>query len=291
MQPRQFEYHSPATVREAVQLLGLYGDDAKLLAGGQSLIPLMKLRIASPQHVVDLGRVEGLSYIKREGPFLAIGSMTTMAAVEASPLVAKSLPILADCVSEIADPLVRNMGTVGGNVSHADPTNDVPAVMVATRAQLVTQGPEGQRSIPATEFFLDTFTTALDSKEVLVELRVPFGGRTGGAYVKLERQAGDYAIVGVAANLRLAQDGACAECGIALTAAGPTVVRAEEAERSLVGKKPSAAAIGEAASLAAEASRPTADLRGSVLYKRRMAAIVTERALGAALKRAKGAGR
>lgn len=289
MTPRSFEYHSPTSVEEALELMRSYGDEAKVLAGGQSLIPLMKLRIVSPPHIIDIGRVKGMSYIRKEGAVVAIGAMTRMAEVEASALLAKSIPILTDCAAVIADPLVRNMGTIGGNVSHGDPTNDMPAVLVATRASIIAEGQNGRRTVPATEFFLDTFATALEPNELLVEVRLPLSPRTGNAYVKLERQAGDFAIVAAGANLKLSADGSCEECGIALTAVGPTVIRAVEAERSLRGKKPNATSIGEAASLAADATQPVGDLRGSAEYKKRMAAVVTERALGAALKRARGA--
>ena len=213
MNPRSFDYHAPTSVKEAVALLEEHRGDAKLLAGGQSLIPLMKLRIASPAHLIDLGGVGGLEYVKREGGQIAIGAMTRMAEIEGSELLKKSCTILSECASQIADPLVRNMATIGGNISHADPANDIPAVMLATNAELVATGPKGRRAIPASEFFVDTFTTALAEDEVLTEIRIPVSRFTGGAYAKLERQTGDFAIVAVAANLHLSAEGRCKECG------------------------------------------------------------------------------
>jgi aerobic carbon-monoxide dehydrogenase medium subunit len=291
MIPRNFEYHSPRTLSEALELVGRYGDEGKVMAGGQSLIPLMKLRLLSPQHIIDLGRVEGLDYVKKDGSDVAVGAMTKMADVERSDLLRKSLPIVTDCAAVIADPLVRNMGTIGGNLSHADPTNDMPAVAVATGARMVAAGKGGRRSIEAGEFFLDTFTTALEAGELLAEVRFPLRPRKGGAYVKLERQAGDFAIVGVAASVTLDGSGACARAGIALTAAGPKVIEARAAQDALGGRKVTDAVAEEAALRAAEAAEPTSDLRGSADYKREMVKAITRRAVNAAAKRARGAER
>ncbi len=288
MQPRPFEYHAPETVAEAVDLLSRYGGEAKVLAGGQSLVTLMKLRIASPAHVIDLGRIEGLDYIRKEGQFVALGAMTRMADVETSDVTRSYSAILSECASQIADPLVRNRGTVGGNVCHADPANDLPAAMVATRAKMVAAGRGGRREIDSTEFFLDMFTTALRADEILVELRVPTRPRTGGAYVKLERQPGDFGIVGAAATMELGEDGTCSSCGVGLSGAGPVVLRAKRAEEALVGKRPGKEGIEVAAGLAEEESSPVGDLRGSEAYKRKMVIVLTRRALLLAWKRAKG---
>ena len=270
-----------------MELLGKYGEDAKLLAGGQSLIPLMKLRIVSPAHLIDLGRVSGLEYVKAAADAVTIGAMTRMADVESSDVLKQNCPIVSECAAQVADPLVRNLGTIGGNVSHADPTNDMPAVMVATGARLPALGMAGTRTIEAERFFLDMFTTALRHDEVLTEMRIPTGARRGGAYVKLERQAGDFGIVGAAAVLELDGSGRCATCSLALTGVGPTVVRAAKAGASVVGSKVDKDAIEKAGKLASGETSPTGDLRGSERYKREMAAVATGRALAQALKRAR----
>jgi carbon-monoxide dehydrogenase medium subunit len=289
--PRPFEYHSPASLQEALSLLGKYRGDAKLLAGGQSLIPLMKLRIASPQHLIDLGRVPGLDYIKKVDGRILMGAMTRMSAVEESELLERECVLLCECAAQIADPLVRNMGTIGGNLAHADPENDMPAVMVATDAELVATGPGGVRSVAASEFFLDTFTTALAEDEVLTEIRIPVSASDGGAYVKLERQAGDLATVGVAARLRLSDGGRCEACGIGLAAAGPRVIKARRAEESLLGSKMESAALENASRLASEESSPLGDLRGSAAYKQEMVKVISKRAIALALERARRGGR
>src|SRR3989442_7873494 len=226
MNPKPFEYHAPKSVAEASSLAEKYGTDAKFLAGGQSLIPLMKLRLLSPSHLIDLGMIPGLSYIRDEGHGLAIGALVRMGEIVRSDLVRRHCPILSQCAHQIADPLVRNMGTVGGNLSHADPTNDMPAVMVAAGASIVAASGGGIRVIPAGDFFVDTFTTALKGTEVLVEVKVPIGPTRRGAYLKLGRQAGDFGIVGVAAVLEMSSDGRGVAAGIALTGVGPTVGKA-----------------------------------------------------------------
>ena len=261
-----------------------YGSDGKYLAGGQSLIPLMKLRIASPAHVIDLGRIAGLSYIRMEGGQVALGAMTGLQEISNSGLVAEECPALVQCAVQIADPLVRNMSTIGGNVAHADPSNDMPAVMVATGAQLVATSSRGRRTIPATEFFVDTFTTALRQGELLTEIRIPVGKNRMSAYVKLERQPGDFVIVAVAAVLELGAGGTITSCGIGLSGVGPKVLKASMAEKLLVGKHPSQGAFEGAAAAAADETQPVGDLRGSAEYKRRMAQVMTVRALQAAAK-------
>ncbi|MDA4124711.1 MAG: xanthine dehydrogenase family protein subunit M [Thaumarchaeota archaeon] len=289
--PRPFEYHAPKTVREAVALLKQHRGEAKVLAGGQSLIPLMKLRILSPAHLVSLNGVKGLEYIRKEKGAVSIGALTRMADIESSELLRKECPILTECAAQIADPLVRNLGTIGGNVSHADPTNDMPAVMVAWGADMVVVGPRGRRKVPASDFFRDTFTTAMAEDEILTELSLPLVRRMGGAYLKLERQAGDYGIVGVAAGLWIGDDGRCVGCGIGLTGVGPTAIKARRAEEALVGTKAGRVAIEEAAKRAAEDSKPTSDLRGSEEYKRDMVRVFAKRALSLALKRARSRSR
>ncbi len=269
-------------------LLEKYRGDAKVLAGGQSLIPLMKLRILSPARIVDLNGVKGLEYIRKEKGVIAIGALTRIADIENSRLLKEECPILSDCASHIADPLVRNLGTIGGNISHADPTNDMPAVMVACGAEIVVVGPSGRRKVAASGFFKGTFATAMAENEILTELRIPVARHKAGAYSKLERQAGDFGIAGVAASLSLSVDGRCKECGIGLTGVGPAVIKARRSEDVIVGSRVDSGSIAEAARLAAEDSRPASDLRGFEEYKREMVNVMTKRALSLALKRARG---
>ncbi len=283
MNPRPFEYHSPATVGEALELAEKFGSDAKFLAGGQTLLPLMKLRIVSPVHIIDLGRIPELAYVRKEGSALAIGALTRMSELATSKLVLDESPIISQCANHIADPLVRNMGTIGGNLSHADPSADMPAVMVASGASLVTASLRGKRTIPSTQFFTDTFTTALEEGEMLVEARVPVPPGRSGAYLKLERQAGDFGIVGVAAVLDFDAGGRCTGCGIGMSGVGPSVIRARRAEACLTGNPVDQKSIGLAVAAAAEESKPMTDLRGSADYKRQMVAVMTRRALQQAL--------
>ena len=262
-----------------------HGGDFRFLAGGQSLIPLLKLRIVSTGHVIDLNRIEGLDYVRKEDGDFVIGALARMSDVESAPLLNKGCPILSDCARQIADPLVRNLGTIGGNVCHADPTNDMPAVMVATGAEMVLQGPARERRVDAADFFLDSFTTALAEVELLKEVRVPGSRSRGSAYVKLERQAGDFGIVGVGACVSLGRDGTVEECGIGITGAGPTVVRAARSEDAIRGKRPRPRTISDSAKLASEDSRPVTDLRGTSDYKKKMVEVMTRRALNLAVKR------
>ena len=289
MIPASFDYHSPKTLSEAFALLAQYGDEAKVLSGGQSLMPLLKLRLGAAGHLVDIGRIPGLEYIREEGGFLRIGGRTREAALERSELIHSKYPILADTAAVIADPIVRNLATVGGNLAHGDPANDHPATMLALQAQVVATGPKGERTIPIDEFFTGIFSTALAADEILTEIRIPVPPpRSGGAYVKLERKVGDFATAAAAAQVTLGADGTIQRAGIGLTAAGPTPIEAVEAERFLAGKKPDAAAIQEAARLAAGATSPSADRRGTVEYKREMARVLTARALRKAVEKAGG---
>jgi aerobic carbon-monoxide dehydrogenase medium subunit len=289
MIPAGFDYHAPATLSEAVALLSRYGDGAKVLSGGQSLLPLLKLRLGSAEHVVDIGRIPGLEYVKEEGGMLRIGGRTRESVLERSELIRDKYPILYDTVRVIADPLVRNLATVGGNLAHGDPGNDHPATMLVLGAQVVAVGPAGERVIPIADFFVGLFTTALQPDEILTEIRIPTPPpRSGGAYVKLERKVGDYATAAAAAQVTLGGNGVFDRVGLALTNVGPTPVRSADAEDLLVGKRPSDGAIAEAARRVAEASSPTADRRGSVEYKREMARVLAVRALKKAVERAGG---
>ena len=286
MIPPQFEYSAPGTLDEAISLLGEHGPDAVVLAGGQSLIPLMKLQLALPERVVDINGISGLSGISEDDGFLRIGSLTREAALERSEIVQSRYPILYDTAVVIADPLVRNMATVGGNLAHGDPANDHPATMLALGAQVAAVGPSGERVIPVSDFFEGPLTTALDHGEILTEIRIPTPpAGSGGAYLKLERKVGDYAIAGVAAMVTVA-DGVCQQAGIGLTNAGETPVKAGAAESFLVGKTLDDDTIREAAGLASQAADPEADLRGSVEYKRDMVRVLAGRALRLALERA-----
>jgi aerobic carbon-monoxide dehydrogenase medium subunit len=287
MIPPSFEYLRPKTIPEAIAFLQQYGDDAKILSGGQSLIPMMKLRLARPGYLVDINRIAGLSHIKEEGGFLKIGGLTREAELETSPVVRAKYPIIIDTAHVIADPQVRNLATVGGNLAHGDPANDHPATMLALGAQIVATGPKGERVIPIENFFLSLFSTALAYDEILTEIRVPIPPpRSGGAYFKLERKVGDFATAAVAVQLTLDGNAACQKVGIGLTNVGPTPVKARKAEEFLRGKKLDGSAIAEAAQLAADESEPSADLRGPVEYKRGLIKELTKRALTRASERA-----
>ena len=287
MIPPSFEYLRPKTVPEAVAMLQQHGDEAKILSGGQSLIPMMKLRLARPGFLIDINRIAGLAYVKEERGYLKIGGLTREAELEASALVRAKYPILLDTAQVIADPQVRNMATVGGNLAHGDPANDHPATMMALGAQVVATGPKGERVISIESFFLSLFSTALQQDEILTEIRIPVPpARSGGAYFKLERKVGDFATAAVAAQLTLDDMGTCQKVGIGLTNVGPTPVKARKAEEFLRGKKLDEANIKQAAQLAADESAPSPDLRGPVEYKKGLVKELAKRALTRALERA-----
>ena len=289
MIPAPFDYHAPTSLAEAIRLLQQHGDEAKVLSGGQSLLPLLKLRLGSVAHLVDIGRIPSLEYIKEEGGYLKIGGRTRESALERSDLIKAKYPILYDTALVIADPLVRNRATVGGNLAHADPANDHPATMLALGAEVAAAGLNGERTIAIDRFFTGIFTTALAPGEILIEIRIPIPPpRSGGAYVKLERKVGDFATAAAAVQVTLGATGTIERAGIALTSAGPTPVRAVEAERFLQKKTPDRQTIAEAARVAAQGASPSADRRGSVEYKREMARVLTARALAKAVERAGG---
>jgi carbon-monoxide dehydrogenase medium subunit len=288
MIPAAFDYHAPTTIGEATALLARLGDDAKVLSGGQSLIPLMKLRLASPAHVVDINGIPGLSGIREADGVLRIGALTRESELEESALIRTRYPLLHDTSKVIADPVVRNLATIGGNLAHGDPANDHPATMLALGAEVVAVGPKGERRIAIGSFFTGPFATSLKPDEILVEIRIPQpAARTGGAYLKLERKVGDFATAAVAAQLALGANGTCDQVGIGLTNVGLTAIKAAKAEAALKGKAPDEAAIKRAAELAAEASEPAEDLRGSVEYKRDLVRVLTARALRRAVERAR----
>jgi carbon-monoxide dehydrogenase medium subunit len=289
MIPAPFDYHRPGTLDEAVTLLARHGDAAKVLSGGMSLLPMLKLRLGSVAHLVDIGRIPGLEYIKEEGGALRIGGGTRQATLERSELVAAKYPILRDAVVLIADPLVRNRATVGGNLANGDPGNDLPAIMIALGASLVARGPKGERTIPANQFYKGIYSTALGPDEILTEVRVPIlPPRSGGAYLKLKRKVGDYAAAAAAVQVTLDAKGGIERAGIALTNAGSTPIEAADAAKYLAGKALDDKVVAEASRLAAAKSEPTADRRGSVEYKKEMARVLTGRALRKAVARAGG---
>jgi carbon-monoxide dehydrogenase medium subunit len=289
MIPSSFDYVAPGSVAEATKLLA-GNPDAKILAGGQSLIPMMRFRLASPVLLVDINRVSGLDYIREEGGWLKIGAMTREATIDHSAVVHKSYPLLADTAKVIADPLVRNMATVGGNLAHADPANDHPATMLAYGAEVVATGAKGERVISINDFFSGPFESSLAHDELLTEIRIPaHKAHSGGAYFKMERKVGDFATAAVAVQLTLDDSGKCTYVGIGLTNVGLTPIKATAAEAALMGKVVDAAAIKAVVQLAADVAEPEADRRGSDEYKRALVRTLMGRALRKALERAKGA--
>jgi carbon-monoxide dehydrogenase medium subunit len=286
MIPAAFDYHRPGTLDEALKLLKQHGDEAKVLSGGMSLLPMLKLRLASFEHLVDINRIPGLDYIKEKGGNLCIGAMTRQATLERSDLIKSKYPIIADAVPLIADPLVRNRGTIGGNVANGDPGNDQPAIMIALGATYVAQGSK-ERTIAANQFYKGLYDTALARNEILTEIRIPTPpARSGGAYTKLKRKTGDFAVAAAAVQLTLGKNGAIESARIALTNAGLTPVEAVDAAKYLTGKMPDDRTIMEAAKMAAAKSSPSADRKGSVEYKKEMARVLTARALKSAVQRA-----
>ncbi|MFQ5553710.1 MAG: FAD binding domain-containing protein [Thermoplasmata archaeon] len=288
--PARFDYYAPTSLSEAVELLDRHGDGARVLAGGQSLVPLMKLRVGEPLGVlVDLNRIEDLGYVKEEDGALRIGALARHRDLENAEVVRGRYPLLADAAKTIGDVQVRNLGTPAGSLAHADPASDWGAAFLAFESEVTATSAKGVRTISLDDFFMDTFTTALEPGEVLTEIRVPsVENGSGGSYKKLKRKAGDFATVGVAAQLRLDGNGTVSQAGLALTAVGATPFRAQQGEERLRGSPGDEAAVAEAASLAAQAAEPTDDLRGSAEYKRAMVEVFARRALETALERAEG---
>jgi carbon-monoxide dehydrogenase medium subunit len=288
MIPSAFEYVAPASLAEATSFLAAHPDDAKLVAGGHSLIPLMKLRLAAPKYLVDLAHVPGLKGIREANGAIEIGALATHHEVEASSVVRERIPVLAETAALIGDVQVRNRGTIGGSLAHADPAADYPAPILALNAEIIATGSSGQRTIKATEFFVDLLTTALKSDEVITQVRIPIpAARTGVAYQKFPHPASRYAIVGVAAAVRLNPDGTCASAAIGITGAGSKAERATAAEQGLVGSKLDDAALQRAGAAAAEAIQPIGDIHASEEYRRHLVREFTARALRAAIERAK----
>jgi aerobic carbon-monoxide dehydrogenase medium subunit len=289
MIPPQFDYVRPADVGEALRILREREGEAKLLSGGFSLIPLLKLRLARPGVLVDLRDVGGLDAVEERDGELRIGGRVTHRRIGEDAAVAARYPLLHDAARVIGDPQVRNWGTIGGSCAHADPSADWPAVLIAARATIVCRSLDGERTIAARDFFLDTFQTAIQPDEILTEVRVPApGAGSGGAYEKTERKAGDFATAGAAVQLRLDAAGRIAEAGIGLTAVAETAFAATDAEAALVGRASGEDAFRAAGAAAAAQSRPAADSHGPVEYKQAMAAEMTVRALRRAVARARG---
>jgi len=288
MIPPSFDYAAPSSLSDALSLLKQGGEDAKILAGGQSLIPLLKLRLASPSLLIDINQIQGLDYVRESQGQLRIGALARMADLESSELIRKKYPIIHEASTDIADPTVRNLGTVGGNICHGDPANDLPAVMLALDAEFHAEGPGGGRDLKASSFFVDTFTTALKHDEILTEVRVPMAAeRTGGSYMKIEKRIGDFAIAGAGVQVTLSSGGEFDRVGIGLTAVGSTAIEAKKAEELLKGKKTTdGSAASGAAALASEATNPSSDLRGPAEYKKSVVKVLTLRALSRAVQRA-----
>lgn len=288
MIPARFDYHAPATLDEALTLLTRHGDSAKLLAGGHSLIPAMRFRLSTPEVLIDLNRIDGLRYLREESGHLVIGAMTPEVMLDESELVRTRYPLLHDTTHVVADPLVRNRGTVGGNIAHADPANDHPATMLAYDATVVAQGSGGRRNIKIDDFFTGLFENSLKAGEMLVEVRIPApAAGSGGAYIKVERKIGDYAVSAAAVQLTMQGD-VIATARIGLTNVNAVPMRALGAEAALKGKKATEDTIEAAGRAAASECDPTADLRGSVEYKRDLTRVVTKRAIRRAVERATG---
>jgi carbon-monoxide dehydrogenase medium subunit len=286
MIPAQFEYHAPSSVAEALRLLKQL-PEAKLLAGGHSLLPMMKLRLVSPPHVIDLGRIGDLKYIKETGPTVTIGALTTHWTIESSPVVQRRAPLLAECAARIGDVQVRNVGTIGGSLAHADPAADYPAGVLALDATITAEGSSGRRTIPATEFFTGVFSTALRPDEVLIEVNVPaLPPRTGGAYLKFPHPASGFAVVGIAAVVTIDGKGRCERARIGITGVAPVAYRARATEDALTGAALDDKSIAAAAPKATDGIDPNEDIFASAEYRRHLAQVFTKRALLAAQKRA-----
>jgi aerobic carbon-monoxide dehydrogenase medium subunit len=286
MFPAAFDYLAPSTLSEVLSVLKQRGDDAKVMAGGQSLIPLLKLRFSQPQLVVDIGRVPGMADIKRDDGHVRIGALARHADIERSKELAELLPLMVEAVHWISDPLVRNRGTLVGSVCHADPSGDWGSIMLVLDAELVAQSASGERVLPLDGFFQGPFTTTLRPDEVVTEIRIPLpSGQAGGAYQKLERKVGDFATVAVSVQVEF--DGLkVKKAGIGLTSVGATNIKAKEAERALIGQELKEDVIAEAARLAAAVAEPKDDIRGTAAYKKDVVRVFVQRGLKAALARA-----
>jgi aerobic carbon-monoxide dehydrogenase medium subunit len=291
MLPGEFEYHRAGSVDEAIKLIGQYGDDGKFIAGGHSLLPLMKLRLAEPAHLIDINGIPDMAYVRRSNGSIAVGALTTHYQLESNAELAKSVQVVPEAAAHIGDVQVRNRGTVGGSVAHADPASDLPSVLVALDAEFVAKGPKGERTIKAADFFEDLMTTSLGDDELLTEIRfqVP-QGKSGSAYEKLGNKASHYSVVGAAAIIIVGGDGTVQDCRVALSGVSAKPVRATGVENALKGKQPTAEAIAEAASHAAEGiDYALSDIHASEEYRLAMTKVYAKRALTKAVERAQKA--
>lgn len=287
MYPAAFEYLAPKAIDEALAFLQQYGDDAKLLAGGQSLVPMMKLRVARPKYLIDIHRIADLSYIREESGQIRLGAMTRHVEIEGSSLIREKLPMLREAASEIGDAQVRNRGTIGGGLVEADPCGDYGPVVLALNAQVKCVGPHGERVIPAGEFFTFAYTTAIEPDEILTEIVFPVPSKvSAGVYLKLEKVAGDFAIASAAVQLSLDKNGACDEIGIGVAGGGTVAQKGVKVEALLRGQKISAALIDRAGQLIQEDTEPIEDMRGSASYKRKVLGAILRRAITEGLRRA-----
>ena len=291
MKPAPFRYAAPRTVDEAVALLGEHAGEARVLAGGQSLVPLMNMRLATPAMLVDINKIADLAYVRPWDGGLAIGAMTRDSALERDAEAARRLPMLVEASACVGHPAIRNRSTVGGSIAHADPAAELPAALLALDAELVVRGPGGERTMPIGDFFQGYLQTSMAPEELLVELRVPgLPAGAGSAFLEFARRAGDYALAGVAAAVALGADGTIADARLALCAVGPTALRASAAEAALRGQRPGPEAWMAAAAAVREAiSEPPSDIHGSGDYRRHLAGVLTRRALARAASRASAA--
>ncbi|HEX9818342.1 MAG TPA: xanthine dehydrogenase family protein subunit M [Methylomirabilota bacterium] len=288
MYPAAFEYHAPATVKDALKLLGKL-DDAKLLAGGHSLVPMMKLRLAQPKNIIDLRKVSGLTGIKEEKGVITVGAMVTHWEVESSKVLKAKAPVVSETAAVIGDPAVRNKGTMGGSLAHADPAADMPATAIALGFEFVCEGAKGKRTVKVDDWFKGLMATALKDDELLTQIRIPvWPAGSGAAYLKFPHPASRFAVVGVGAAVTIDKNGTCTRASVGVTGAGTKAVRAKGVEAALTGQALDAATIEAAAQKAAEGVDVQADLQGSVEYKSHLCRVFARRALEAALKRARG---
>lgn len=288
MIPSNFNYHKANSLKDAFALSSSLGEEAKYMSGGHSLLPMMKLRFATPTDIIDISKIEGLTYIKEEEDFLKIGALTTQVEMERSSLIKDKYPLFKDASKLIADPAVRNCGTIGGNIAHGDAANDQPSLMIALRANFIVEGPNGKRNIPVDDFFHGFYMTSLEPSEILVEIQIPkYVNGSGSAYNKVERKVGDYATSGAAVYLELDGSDHCKQIGIGLTNVSTTPMRLSRAEDLLKGKIISKQLIEEAGKIASEDCEPSSDLRGSEEYKRSVTNTLTKNMLTVALDRAK----
>jgi carbon-monoxide dehydrogenase medium subunit len=283
MIPASFEYFAPASLKEALNLLSTYKDDAKILAGGQSLVPLMKLRLAKPTHVIDLNRIPDLNYIRADGGSIRIGTLTTHTEIQNSEIIKRDSSLLAQAAATIGDVQVRNQGTIGGSLAHSDPTADLPAAILALDAEMKATGPQGERWIKAEDFFVGFLTSSLEQDEILTEIKIPVWSGSKTTYMKAAQRSSGFAVVGVAVRLELEQNGICKDIAIGMTGVGDKPYRAGEVEKLLKGKRLELGLLEQAASKVTEGVDPIEDINGSKEYRAHLAQVYTVRAIQAAM--------